>query len=173
MSMRRGISAQRSVPPGVRIAPDVRIVADTGVASGARVVLGVMVAIIVMVMLSMAGCGRTASTPSPGGTVSTSASSAESGRPSTTPTSLPAVTRTPPKSFPAGEMAVRGVVEEGVEAGCTILRSDTGTTYLLLGGDRATLSFGRRVEVVGVPKPDLVTTCQQGVPFMVTSARGI
>jgi hypothetical protein len=80
---------------------------------------------------------------------------------------------TTPKSAPTSVMTLRGQVDDGVESGCTILRSDNGVVYLLLGGDRGVLIAGGRVEVVGTPQPGLLTTCQQGTPFEVASARRI
>jgi hypothetical protein len=46
-----------------------------------------------------------------------------------------------------------------------------GPLYQLVGGDRATLRAGRTVEVSGDVQPDLATTCQQGVPLVVRTAR--
>lgn len=71
------------------------------------------------------------------------------------------------------QMTLRGQVQEGVEAGCMILNADGGEVYLLLGGDRQIISAGGRVEVVGEPQPGLMTTCQQGTPFLVTHVRKI
>lgn len=117
------------------------------------------------------GAGDSADAPQPGG--STSAES-----PSATPSAdLPTVE--PPGSKPAvppppgqGEapQTVRGVVAEGVEAGCLVLNTDSGP-YVLIGGDRRLLQPGRTVEVVGVPDPSMVTTCQQGTPMKVTSVK--
>jgi hypothetical protein len=69
----------------------------------------------------------------------------------------------------AEEVTAEGVVRSGVEAGCLLL--DTGTVdYLLLGGDRDVLRPDRSVRVRGTPRPDAVTTCQQGVPLEVREA---
>jgi hypothetical protein len=54
-----------------------------------------------------------------------------------------------------------------------LLKTDDGKAYLLVGGDRASISGGGRLEVVGEPKPDLMTTCQQGTPFEVAQVRRI
>jgi hypothetical protein len=62
---------------------------------------------------------------------------------------------------------------EGVEAGCLLLRADDGKSYLLVGGDRAVITGGGRLEVVGRPEPGLMTTCQQGDPFQVEQVRRI
>ncbi len=64
---------------------------------------------------------------------------------------------------------LRGTVQAGVEPGCLILESG-GKTYGLYGGDPAVVSAGAKVRVRGVPQPDMVTTCQQGIPFQVTEA---
>jgi hypothetical protein len=66
-----------------------------------------------------------------------------------------------------------GQVEEGVEAGCLLLKADGGKAYLLVGGDRAVIRGGGRLEVVGEPQPGLMTTCQQGTPFAVAQVRRI
>jgi hypothetical protein len=62
-------------------------------------------------------------------------------------------------------------VQEGVEAGCMLLKADNGPLYLLLGGDRGVIAQGGRLEVVGRPMPGLMTTCQQGTPFRVSQTR--
>ncbi len=67
-------------------------------------------------------------------------------------------------------MELRGTVESGVEAGCLIMKVGD-ETYNLIGGDRDVVKPGAKVVVRGAEKPDLVTTCQQGVPFEVVDAR--
>jgi hypothetical protein len=57
-----------------------------------------------------------------------------------------------------------GTITAGVEHRCLLLDG-----YLLVGGDRTVIRAGARVTVTGRIVPDLVTTCQQGIPFMVTS----
>jgi hypothetical protein len=64
---------------------------------------------------------------------------------------------------------LRGTVQAGIEPGCLILESG-GKTYGLYGGDPAVVSAGAKVRVRGVPQPDMVTTCQQGIPFQITEA---
>jgi hypothetical protein len=59
-----------------------------------------------------------------------------------------------------------GTVTAGVEHGCLLLGD-----YLLVGGDRAVIRAGAHLTVTGRVVPDLVTTCQQGTPLVVTSAR--
>lgn len=67
-------------------------------------------------------------------------------------------------------MTITGEVVEGVEAGCFLLKTPD-TLYLLVGGDRTALQAGKRLTVVGTPQPGLMSTCQQGTPFKVTSVR--
>jgi hypothetical protein len=65
------------------------------------------------------------------------------------------------------------VVYKEVEGGCLGLTADTGKTYELMGGDRAVLTAGARVRVVGRLREDIATICQIGTPFQVTSAERI
>lgn len=51
-----------------------------------------------------------------------------------------------------------------------MLRSGS-TLYQLVGGDRTVVRAGNTVEVSGNVEPDLATTCQQGVPLVVRTAR--
>jgi hypothetical protein len=75
---------------------------------------------------------------------------------------------TPPK----GKVVVRGVVQAGVEPGCTMLVTG-GVEYQLIGGNRAVLRSGARVEVVGVVNSSQATTCMQGLPLLVQRATAI
>jgi hypothetical protein len=67
-------------------------------------------------------------------------------------------------------MTLTGEVQEGVEAGCLVMKSDS-QTYLLVGGDRQLVRPGNRVTVRGRPDPNMITTCQQGTPFVVAEVR--
>jgi hypothetical protein len=64
-----------------------------------------------------------------------------------------------------GSMTLTGTVTAGVEHNCLLLGG-----YLLIGADPAVVRAGAQVTVTGRVVPDLVTTCQQGTPFVVTSA---
>jgi hypothetical protein len=63
-------------------------------------------------------------------------------------------------------MTLTGTVTTGVEANCLLLDG-----YLLVGGPREQLRGGARVTVTGRVRADLMTTCQQGTPFLVESAQ--
>lgn len=58
-----------------------------------------------------------------------------------------------------------GTVTAGVEPGCLLLDG-----YLLVGGDPGVIRAGARITVTGRVVADLMTTCQQGTPFVVRSA---
>jgi hypothetical protein len=89
--------------------------------------------------------------------------------PAAAPTPTPPTTTAP---APAGKMQrLTGRVEAGVEAGCKILVADSGGGYLLLGGPADVLTEGARVQVEGTVEAGVVTTCQQGRPFKVISAK--
>ena len=64
-------------------------------------------------------------------------------------------------------MTLTGQIVEGVEAGCRLLDD-----YLLLPGpgvSRDEIRAGLTVTVrVGKAQPGMMTTCQQGTPFIVT-----
>jgi hypothetical protein len=90
------------------------------------------------------------------------------GPPAAAPTPTPSA---PVTSAPAGKVQVTGRIEAGVEAGCKILVADGGGGYLLLGGPSGVLKEGARVEVEGTVETGLMTTCQQGRPFKVISAK--
>ena len=65
---------------------------------------------------------------------------------------------------------VVGDVEAGVENGCTVLRTETGL-YLLTGAADPLIKPGARLWVKGWPRPDVVTTCQQGTVLEVLEVR--
>jgi hypothetical protein len=91
------------------------------------------------------------------------------GPPAAAPTPTPSA---PVTSAPAGKVErITGRIEAGVEAGCKLLVADGGGGYLLLGGPSGVLKEGARVEVEGTVETGLMTTCQQGRPFKVISAK--
>ncbi|WP_434742894.1 hypothetical protein [Micromonospora sp. SH-82] len=65
-----------------------------------------------------------------------------------------------------GTTTLTGRVGAGVEPGCLLLDG-----YLLVGGDTSVLRPGARVTVTGKVEEGLMTTCQQGTPFVVSTAR--
>ncbi|RIV39482.1 hypothetical protein [Micromonospora radicis] len=71
-----------------------------------------------------------------------------------------------PKPTGTSELTLTGRIEAGVEPGCLLLDG-----YLLLGGPRDVLTAGATVTVTGRPAPGMLTTCQQGTPFQVSTAK--
>ena len=68
-------------------------------------------------------------------------------------------------------ITISGTVEEGVEAGCSLLQN-----YLLITNDpddRAAVAPGQQVEVTGYVDQSILSYCQQGTPLVVTSVRPI
>lgn len=68
-----------------------------------------------------------------------------------------------------GATTLTGVAAAGVEAGCRVLQTEQGV-FVLVG--QVAVPDGR-VEVRGVARVDLATTCQQGTAFEVLSARSL
>ncbi|NYT94203.1 hypothetical protein [Salinispora sp. H7-4] len=85
--------------------------------------------------------------------------------PASVPTRTPKVPAGPSKPPPVGAATLTGTVQAGVEPGCLLLDG-----YLLVGGPRAVLTPGASVLVTGKIQPDVVTICQQGIPFLVETA---
>ena len=95
----------------------------------------------------------------------------------TPPTSEGPTVSLPPPSFPTAKspspldpVEIVGVVEEGVENGCTMLRTGD-ELYQLVGSADPLIRPGASLTVRGQPRPELMTTCQQGVPFQVIEVR--
>jgi len=88
------------------------------------------------------------------------------------PTAAPTHATAPPEDLvvpPSGPGRVlTGTVEAGVEAGCLLLQA-SGVLHQLVGATSG-LAPGQRVTVQGRPDPTLLTTCQQGTPFVVTGS---
>jgi hypothetical protein len=75
--------------------------------------------------------------------------------------------------LPGVQRTLRGIPAAGVEANCVLLTADDNQSYLLIGGDRALINSGSRIEVTGQVQAGLMTTCQQGIPFTVATVRKI
>jgi hypothetical protein len=113
--------------------------------------------------LALSACAGTSPVPSAG-----SAPSATAPTPAT-PTTEPSG-KTPVEK---GSTTISGTVSAGVEPGCLILQS-TESHHVLVFDDpalRAEAKVGATITVTGKAKPAQMTTCQQGVPFIVTAVR--
>ncbi|WUI05570.1 hypothetical protein OHQ87_20290 [Micromonospora sp. NBC_00421] len=141
--------------------------------------------------LTLAGCGSgdgtdvTGPPATPTSSPSTTATPSTTGAPSAPSTgALPPGASVPPggpklppggpklppggPKLPPGVGATEltGTIESGVEPGCLLLDG-----HQLVGGPKDVLVVGARVSIIGRARPDLMSTCQQGVPFVVESAR--
>ncbi|MFU8852152.1 hypothetical protein ACNAW0_14390 [Micromonospora sp. SL1-18] len=113
---------------------------------------------------ALAACAGPGAEPASSGSTGGPVSSTPSPDPSTTPSDPTAPTGPAPTS--PGAATLTGTVQAGVEPNCLLLDGN-----LLVGGPRDVLKAGARVTVTGHPQPDLMTTCQQGTPFVVESAK--
>jgi len=111
---------------------------------------------LVCALMVLGGCGGQSdddgllASPSPSPTEPASSAPTEPSEPQ------------PPTSEPG---TLVGIPEQGVEAGCWLLKG-----FLLLGGDEDLISSGQEIRVTGQVAKDVVTTCQQGIPYRVDSA---
>lgn len=112
-------------------------------------------AVGVILVAVVQGCATTA----PSGPIGSP--SASSGVPSP-PEDLPSPSAKPS----ATPRQLTGKVSAGVESGCLLL-SDGGQEWLLLGNTTG-VEVGQDVTVEGHSDPSMVSTCQQGQPFVVT-----
>ncbi|MFJ8689089.1 hypothetical protein ACIRB6_21750 [Micromonospora wenchangensis] len=146
-------------------------------------------AVVVLLLaagVAPAGCGDGADVTGPPATPTSSPTStatpSDTVPPSAPPPASVTLSAPPPGSVPPGGVKpppggprlppgpgateLTGTVESGVEPGCLLLDG-----HQLVGGPTDVLVKGARVTVTGRAQPDLMSTCQQGVPFLVESAR--
>lgn len=93
------------------------------------------------------------------------------------PAAAPATSSASPASAPtekpssAGGQTITGKVTAGVEPNCLLLQDDTGS-HLLIFHDpalRSAAAVGTEVTLTGESQPKMMSTCQQGIPFIVSS----
>jgi hypothetical protein len=70
-----------------------------------------------------------------------------------------------------GSQTLSGTVTAGVEPHCLVLKAGTDSHLLVFDDEslRSAAKAGTEVTVVGKAQPGMMTTCQQGTPFLVTS----
>ncbi len=131
-------------------------------------------------VLFLAGCaGNAVDTGSAAGPAASAPSSAGAGSsgpaadPSASGDAFPvpdAGTTGSPKPQPVETLT--GKVIAGVEPGCLVLTAPEGPHLLVITGDMTrTVKVGDTVSVTGRADPGMVTTCQQGTPFVVTAVK--
>jgi hypothetical protein len=126
--------------------------------------------LLLLAALALAGCAGTAGDPGPAEPPPTAEPPAAATAPA--PTAAPVAPATQPDGDqrPPVRVVATGRVEAGAGPGCLLLATDQGRTWLLVGGDRAVLSAGARVRVVGEPAAARTAGCQQGEPLRVRTA---
>ena len=87
--------------------------------------------------------------------------------------SSPSSPASPPPSPAPSTETISGLVSAGVEPHCLILRDKTGSHALYFHDEslRASAPAGANVTLTGHAEPGMMTTCQQGEPFIVTAVR--
>ncbi|GAA4598933.1 hypothetical protein GCM10023107_46670 [Actinoplanes octamycinicus] len=122
----------------------------------------------------LGGCAQSPEAAGSAGTAPSAVPSSavpSSGAPSSAVAS-PLPERTPTKKPVTGSSTtLTGTVLAGVEPGCLLLE-DGSATHLLIFADESlggAAPVGSKVQVTGVPQPGMMTTCQQGEPFLVSS----
>ncbi|MFE9203694.1 hypothetical protein [Micromonospora sp. NPDC007230] len=121
--------------------------------------------VALLACVALGACASPDADPaSPGPTGAAPVTSTPSPDPSVSPTDPTAPTKGGPSS--GATTTLTGTLQAGVEPGCLLLDGN-----LLVGGPRDVLKAGARVTVTGHSQPDLMTTCQQGTPFVVESAK--
>jgi hypothetical protein len=120
-------------------------------------------AVALTLVACLAGCAGNNAAPSAG------SSSAPSSSSSAAPSSSPSPSLEPSESGTAE--TVTGTIEAGVEPNCKLIRDDAGNHVLFFDDPtlKAKATVGKKVTVTGHSKPGMMTTCQQGTPFIVTS----
>jgi hypothetical protein len=96
---------------------------------------------------------------------------ASSSPPSSPSPSSPAPSVTP--SVTPSSEEITGTLSAGVEPHCLILRDAAGSHSIYFHDEslRKTVPTGRPITLIGHPEPGMMTTCQQGEPFIVTGVR--
>jgi hypothetical protein len=113
-----------------------------------------------LVVLALAGCANGAADDSAG------APAAASAAPSS---AVPTEESTAAKPVDTSTKTISGTITAGVEPGCLLLDD-----HLLIIRDDALESVakvGASVTATGHAEPGMMTTCQQGTPFTVTTIR--
>ena len=112
-----------------------------------------------LVALTLAGCAN-----------SDSADPAGAPGPAPAPaSSAPSLESSPPPAKGTGTKTLTGTITAGVEPNCLLLDD-----HLLIIQDaklKAAAREGATVTVTGRIEPGMMTTCQQGTPFVVTALR--
>lgn len=133
------------------------------------------VLIALVAVLVTAGCARgddAGSGPSTPGSAAPGSGAPESPVPGVPESGVPTNSPAKPPADSAAQ-TLSGTVTAGVEPNCLLLAGG-GKEHLLIFDDetmKAAAKVGTQVTVEGREQPDMMTTCMQGTPFLVTSVR--
>ncbi|MQM28173.1 hypothetical protein GFD30_21790 [Glycomyces sp. NEAU-7082] len=130
---------------------------------------------MLLALLTACGAGGGGSEDDASATPTTSPSESPTGA-TTEETSVPENSPSLPpldessKPGSTSELTITGTVQSGVESGCLILEHE-GTVYGIYGSyDSSIVYAGAEVTLHGVIDEGMMTTCQQGTPFVVSEA---
>jgi hypothetical protein len=125
----------------------------------------------VLLLVLAAGCAGTATDTGSAAPASAASPSASDAVDLPLPTVKPSRPAGEPSRPVAGGQTITGTVTAGVEPNCLVL-SDSSGSHLLIFDDpamRADATAGSKVKINGRSDPSMMSTCQQGVPFIVVS----
>jgi len=132
-------------------------------------------AVALTLLVSLAGCaGNTASPTAGSAETSASSSPSSSAEPPASSAPVPSSSASRPSTEPSAGGAsetLTGTVEAGVEPNCKLIRDAAGNHVLYFDDPllKTKAPVGKKVTVTGHSKSGMMTTCQQGTPFIVTS----
>ena len=121
-----------------------------------------------LVALALAGCangGSADSAGAPAGLPSSAPAATSAAPPATVPTEESGTTKPPA----GGVQTLTGTITAGVEPNCLLLED-----HLLIISDpklQSAAKAGATVTVTGQAQQGMMTTCQQGTPFIVATLR--
>jgi hypothetical protein len=138
--------------------------------------VGLLTGGLMLASLTACGAGGSGSEDDPSATPTTAVPS-ESSTPTGEETTVPDISPSLEPSFEdsskpgsASQTTITGTIASGVESGCLILEYD-GTVYGIYGSyDSSIVYAGAEVTLHGVVDSGMMTTCQQGTPFVVSEA---
>ena len=124
-------------------------------------------------LLCLAGCAGNTGTDAASSSSSAPASSSAGPAPASSAPTVSAPTASAPTvSAPAGEaQTITGTVEAGVEPNCRLIKDGKGSHLLVFQDSslRAQAEVGQKITATGRSEPKMMSTCQQGIPFIVAS----
>ena len=119
-----------------------------------------------MLVLAVAGCANN--------------DQAETGATGPAPSASDVLPSATPSTEPSGDLptasgaeTISGTVTAGVEPGCLLLQDAKGSHLLVFDDEalKSSAAVGAKVTLTGRSQPKMMSTCQQGIPFIVASVK--